>query len=113
MTMKKLILTIIAALSISSTTLAENVSRYDLDFDMRRLASRLELTETQMESFQIVQDNFNNAIHSAGDEVWFKRRHIVRKAVMEDARNMQKILSPDQFRTYMLLLMTTLRNRRI
>ena len=113
MTMKKLILTIIAALSISSTTLAENVSRYDLDFDMRRLASRLELTETQMESFQIVQDNFNNAIHSAGDEVWFKRRHIVRKAVMEDVRNMQKILSPDQFRTYMLLLVTTLRNRRI
>jgi len=93
--MKKLILTIIAALYISSTTLAENVSRYDLDFDMRRLASRLELTETQMESFRIVQDNFNNAIHSAGDEVWFKRRHIVRKAVMEDARNMQKILSPD------------------
>ena len=54
MTMKKLILTIIAALAISSTTLAENVNRYDLDFDMRRLASRLELTETQMESFQIV-----------------------------------------------------------
>ena len=111
--MKKLILTIIAALSISSTALSENVSRYELDFDMRRLASRQELTETQMESFQIVQDNFNNAIHSAGNEVWFKRRHIVRKAVMEDARNMQKILSPDQFRTYMLLLVTTLRNRRI
>jgi hypothetical protein len=85
-------------------------NRYELDFDMNRLASKLDLTEIQIEPFMVIQENFNRDIEKAGNELWFKRRHKVMKAVVEDAKKMKKVLTEEQFKTYMLLLTTTLRN---
>lgn len=107
--MRKLI-SIIFALVCMTTVQARN--RYKLDFDINRLASKLELTEVQIEPFMVIQENFNRDIEKAGNELWFKRRHKVMKAVVEDARKMKKVLTEEQFRTYILLLTTTLKKIR-
>ena len=84
-----------------------------LGIDMNRLESKLELTDVQMESFMVIQENFNRDIEKTGSELWFKRSYIVMKTVVENEKKMKKVLTEEQFRTYMLLLTTTLRNLRI
>ena len=110
--MKRVILSFIAAMLLTCSY-AENVNRYEISFDMRRLAAKLELTVEQAEALEVVQDKFNSAVREAGESVWFKRRHMMHKAVMDDARQMHRILDEKQFRIYMTLLMTTLRNNRL
>ena len=105
--MKRLLLTIIAALTLCGATAG---NRYEISFDMRRLAAKLELTDAQMESFAVVQDNFNTAVAQAGETPRFVRHRIIRRALMTDARDMHRVLTDEQFRTYMTLLVTTLRN---
>ena len=123
--MKKIILTVVAVMTFT-LSFAENgtennaafrshrsvnVENYDMSFDMRRLAAKLDLTADQMEAVQVIQDNFNTEMLSAATARGFERRHLVHQAVRKDARQMQRVLNDKQFGTYMMLLGTTLQNK--
>ena len=119
--MKKMILTVVAMMtftfgfasneSYNSYRAEKNVENYDMSFDMRRLAEKLELTSDQMEAVQVIQECFNNDMMSAASAKAHQRRFLVHQAVRKDAQQMQRVLNDKQFGTYMMLLGTTLRNR--
>lgn len=124
--MKKVILTVVAMMTFT-LSFAENgtekeaafdrfwsvgnVENYDMTFDMRRLAAKLDLTSDQMEVIEVIQDNFNSEMLNAATARGFERRALVRQAVKKDAHQMQRVLNDEQFQTYMMLLGTTLRNK--
>jgi len=116
--MKKIVLSVVAmmtfTLGFANTDVhhpTRSAERYDISFDMRRLASKLDLTSDQMEVVEVIQNCFNNDMQSAATARGFQRRALVHEAVRKDANQMQRILDDKQYRTYMILLGTTLRNR--
>ncbi len=116
--MKKIVLTVVAmmtfTLGFANTDVHHpnrSAERYDISFDMRRLASKLDLTSEQMEAVQIIQNCFNNDMQSAATARGFERRALVHEAVRKDAHQMHRVLNDKQFNTYMMLLGTTLQNR--
>lgn len=117
--MKKIILTMVAMMAFTFASaetkkvnnVMNNVERYDMTVDMRRLAAKLDLTSDQMDAVQVVHENFSDEIQSAATAEWYNRRHLVHEAVKKNAHYMQNVLNDKQFRTYMTLLTTTLRNR--
>lgn len=84
---------------------------YDMSFDVRRLAEKLDLTFDQMDAVQIIQNNFNDEMQSAANAHGFHRSAKVRQAVKNDVDKMRTVLNSKQFDTYMMLLGTTLRNK--
>lgn len=119
--MKRLVLTLLAVLCMAtagfSRTRAEVISvlnspeRFDMSFDMRRLSVTLSLTEFQAEAMEIIQTQFCNEVNAAGEQRGFSRRMLVRRAVMKDISQVRKVLTDEQFQTYVLLLVTTLHNK--
>ena len=118
--MKKIILTLVAMMTMTvgfaeteNHQVVKNVEqqRYDMTIDMRRLSAKLDLTADQMDAVQVIHENFNDAMQSAGESNWMERRHKVHDAVSKDVHHMHNVLNEKQFNTYMALLMTTLRNK--
>jgi hypothetical protein len=117
--MKKMILMVVAMLSLTTTSFAENdnvnatqnVEAYDMSVNMRKLAVTLGLTFDQMDAVQDIHNQFCAemmlAAHSSKDE----REALVDKAVTKDARYMRYVLDQKQYRKYLMLLNATLRNR--
>jgi len=117
--MKKVVLTVVAMMTMTfgfagteSHRVAVNAEKYDMSFDMRRLAAKLDLTSEQMEAVQVIQDNFNDAMMTASTAQWgHERTAKVHQAVRNDVHQMHRVLNDKQFRTYMMLLGTTLHNK--
>ena len=65
-----------------------------------------------MDVWGIISD-FADAMLSAALSPRFERRAKVHQAVGKDVHQMKRVLDDKQFRTYMLLLGTTLHNRGI
>jgi len=116
--MKKIIFTMVAMMTFTlgyakteNHSAVQNVEKYDMSFDVRRLAAKLELTSDQMEAFQIIQDSFNNEMLSVATAKGHMRRFLVHQAVRKDVNQMKLILNDNQFNTYVQLLGVTLRNK--
>ena len=117
--MKKMILTVVAVMSMSMSAFADNanasntqnVESYDMTINMRKLAVALDMTFDQMESTEDVHRMFCKemmiAAHASNEE----RVEMVEKAVKKDLRYMHYILNEEQYHKYLLLLNTTLHNR--
>ena len=117
--MKKMILTVVAVMSLSMSAFAENdnaentlnVENYDMNINMRKLAVALDMTFDQMESVEDIHNMFCKemmiAAHASKDD----REKMVDMAVKKDLRYMHYILDEKQYHKYLLLLNTTLRNR--
>lgn len=105
--MKK-ILTIILLFFSVITTYAQKI-----DADMNRLAEKLQLTEQQYEYMTIITDEMNKDIDDAFKSNGRRKAIKIRKAIDNDVRRMRKILSDEQFNTYIQLFTTTLRNNLI
>ncbi len=84
---------------------------YDMSFDMHRLAAKLDLTSEQMETVQVIQDSFNDAVQEAATSRGLQRRHLIHQAVRKDVHQMHQVLNDEQFGTYMMLLGATLKNK--
>ncbi len=114
-----MILMVVAMLSMTMTSYAENekadntlaVEAYDMNVNMRKLAVTLGLNYDQMDAVQDIHRTFCAemmlAAHASKDE----RETMVEKAVSKDVRYMHYVLDEKQYRKYLLLLNTTLRNR--
>ena len=117
--MKKMILMVVAMLSMTMMSYAENenaentlnVEAYDMSVNIRKLAVTLDMTFDQMESVEEIHRIFCAemvlAAHANKDE----REALVDKAVKKDLRYMRYILDQKQYKKYLLLLNTTLQNR--
>lgn len=117
--MKKIVLMVTAMMTVTfsfagtenTNSVVTNVENYDMSFDMRRLAAKLDLTSDQMEAVQVIQDNFNDEMKSAATAEVRKRSHKVHHAVRKDIHLMHNVLDKEQFHTYVALLFTTLHNK--
>ena len=121
--MKKIILTVVAIMSMTfcfaETEKTENkqsvnsVEAFDLSFDVRRLADKLQLTSEQIEAVQAISASLNQELASAAQAGRFDQMIQTEKAIRKDARNMRRVLNDKQYNTYMMLLGTTIRNQRM
>lgn len=115
--MKKIVLTVVAAMAFVFSfagTKAKNVDkRFDMSCDIYRLSEVLDLDEWQMDAVEEIQDNFSSEMQSLASVRGPKQRHMIHEAVRKDARQMKNVLNDKQFNAYMRILAVTLRNRRI
>ena len=119
--MKKIVLSVVTmmtfAFGYAETTPGHRMimdrqpANYDMSFNVHRLAAKLDLDENQMESVEVIQNCFNNEVQEAATSRGFERRHLIHQAVRRDVDRMHRVLNDEQFGTYMMLLVTTLRNK--
>ena len=117
--MKKIVLVVTAMMAVTfcnaetenTNRVVNNVEDYNMSIDMRRLAVTLGLTQDQMETVKDIHNNFSDEMLEAGRQTGPEREVMVDKAVRKDVHSMHYVLTDKQFRTYMRLLGTTLRNK--
>jgi hypothetical protein len=116
--MKKIVLMVVAMLSMTfafaeneNATRTLQVEAYDMSVNIRKLAVTLDMSLEQMEAVEDIHRNFCNemmlAAHANSDE----REALVDKAVKKDVRYMGYVLNKEQYRKYLILLNSTMRNR--
>lgn len=88
-----------------------NVEAYNMDVNIRRLASALGLTIDQMEAVEDIHRTFNAEMMVAAQANKDEREALVEKAVKRDVRYMHYVLDEKQYRKYLMLLNATLLNR--
>ena len=101
--MRKIITTLL--MLISTVAFAQK-----MDIDVNRLAEKLQLTEQQIEYISIITNEMNKDIDEALNTNGRRKVIKLRKAIDNDVRRMRKILTDEQFETYIQLFTTTLRN---
>ncbi len=116
--MKKIVLTVLAVMTLTMSYAktdrqrpVDNDDRFDMTFDMRRLAAKLDLTAYQMEAVEVIQNSFSNEMLTASATRGHERRAKVHQTVRKNLHQMHRVLDNNQFRTYAMLLGTTLHNR--
>ncbi len=86
---------------------------YDMSCDIDRLTAVLNLDEKQMDAVEAIHENFSNEMLSLASVKGPWKRHLIHNALRKDARQMRRVLNDKQLGTYMLLMVTTIRNRQL
>jgi len=116
--MKRMILTIVAMLSMTMT-FAENenmnalntTEAYDMTVNINKLSQALGLSKDQVESVAEIHKTFSAEMVFAAQYGKEERAKMVEKAINKDLAYMNYILNKDQYRKYVMLLNITLNNR--
>ena len=113
--MKKIVLTMVALMSMTMT-FAENegmnaTEAYDMTVNMKKLAQALNLSDDQVEGVAEIHKTFSSEMVFAAQYGKEERAKMVEKAVNKDLAYMHFILNKDQYRKYLTLLNVTLVNR--
>ncbi len=126
--MKKIVMTLVAAMTFATTFAANNEKRimnakpvavtaanmnqnYDMRVNYRALASTLGLNAYQMEVVEMIHGKFVNDMFNAEMADESVRAEKVRKAANTELMNMKYVLNEKQYRKFNTLLNTTLVNR--
>ena len=116
--MKRLILTVVAVLSLTATFAKDekannvnNANAYDMSVNMSKLSDALKLTIEQQESVADVHRTFCGEMLVASQANEEDRKALMNKAINKDLKYMHYLLNDKQYRTYVMLLNTTLNNR--
>ncbi len=118
--MKKLILTVVALMSMTMT-FAENESAanlnttesYNMTVNMNKLSKALNLSADQVEAVSEIHKSFSAEMMFAAQYDKEEREVRVNNAIKRDLGYMNYILNGDQYRKYLMLLNVTLHNRGI
>ena len=117
MKMKRLFMVVVAMLSMTMT-FAENETAANLNevynlktVNMNKLSQTLGLSKDQEESFVEIHKTFSSELLFAAQANGDERQKMVEKAINKDLAYMNYILSPMQYRKYVMLLNITLVNR--
>ena len=114
MNMKKIALTLVALMAVTMSFAKSSADRrFDMSCDIYRLSVTLGLDEQQMDAVEEIQDNFSNEMKSLSTLKGRRLRHGIHQTVRKDAEQMRQVLNPEQFHTYMRILMATLHNRNL
>ena len=116
--MKRLILTVVAVLGLTATFAKDekanninNANAYDMSVNMNKLSDALKLTIDQQESVADVHRTFCGEMLVASQANEEDRKALMNKAINKDLKYMHYLLNDKQYRTYVMLLNTTLNNR--
>jgi hypothetical protein len=116
--MKKIVLMVVAMLTMTvafaeneNTSAVKSVEAYDMTVNMRKLAVTLGLTFDQMDAVEEIHRQFCNEMMLVPYAKEDEKETLLDNAVKKDVRYMRYILNDKQYRTYLLLLNTTLHNR--
>ena len=116
--MKRLFLMTIAMFSMTMTfaeneeaTNVTNVEAYDMSVNMRKLCVALDLNADQIEAVESIHNTFKAEMRLAAQADANDRQELVNRAVDRDVKWMRYVLNQKQYRTYLMLLNTTLNNR--
>jgi len=114
MIMKKIALTLVALMAVTMSFAKSSADRrFDMSCDIYRLSVTLNLDEQQMDAVEEIQDNFSNEMKSLSTLKGRQLRHGIHQTVRKDAEQMRQVLNPEQFHTYIRILMATLHNRNL
>jgi len=92
----------------------ETVKRYDIKVNTKKLGDCLQLTSDQYEAVETIVNEFSNDLMFAAVECNNVNRGIVTKnAIDKNAKHMSYVLNKEQYHKYLMLLNTTIRNRKI
>lgn len=117
--MKKIVLTLVALMSMTMT-FAENETAANLNqteaynfknVNMRKLGQALNLSKDQVEAFNEIHKTFSSELLFASHLNAEERDRMVEKSIKKDLAYMDYILNRDQYRTYLQLLNITMHNR--
>ena len=111
-------LTLVAMLSMT-TAFAEgenaasvnNVEAYELNVNMNKLSSALNLADDQKEAVAEIHHTFASELMFAAQYGSNDRKALVDRAIENDVKWMRYVLNEDQMHTYLKLLNTTINNR--
>ena len=79
--------------------------------NMKKLGHALNLSKDQVESFAEIHKTFSAELLFASQASGDERQKMMDKAINKDLAYMNYILSPEQYRKYVMLLNVTLLNR--
>ena len=115
MKMKKIVLTLVAAMAFtfSFAKSSQTDKRFDMNCDIYRLSTVLDLDDRQMDAVEENLEIFSNEMKSLATLKGPQLRFRIQQAVMKDARQMRQVLNDKQFHDYMRILGVTLRNRNL
>lgn len=116
--MKKIILTMVALLSITSAFAkgeieneAEVAAKYEINFNMGSLSKALNLDYDQTSAVSDITYMFSSDMSNAAAASGVERKELRTKAINRNLAYMRTVLDKDQYKKYLLLLNTTLVNR--
>lgn len=116
--MKKIVLTLMAVLSMTmasanekNTIVDNNAQAYDMTVNYTKLAKCLGLDFDQMDAVQMIHNHFCEEMKNAAEAPEEERAELLKKAVLRDLRYMHSVLDRRQYRKYQQLLNVTLINR--
>ncbi len=116
--MKKMILTLVAMLSMT-TAFAEgesvmnvnNTAAYELNVNMNKLSEALNLDDDQKEAVAEINHTFAAEMMFAAQYSKEDRKKLMDRAIDNNVKWMRYVLNDKQMRTYLSVLNTTLNNR--
>lgn len=120
--MKKVFLMLVMMFTMSVYSFAEdnnatevnNIERYDLKVNLRKLGSFLKLDKDQIDGVASVEYEFQNDLMFAAVECTNANRKVVTKnAISKHIEHMNYILNKEQMRKYLMVLNVTIKNREI
>ena len=98
----------------NEATKINNVEKYELKINHKKLACVLDLNEDQMESMDWILSDFeNNMLYLASIDDDESRNKILLNVINNNVKYMNFILNEKQYKKYLVLLNTTLNNRNI
>ena len=113
-----MILTLVAMLSMTTAfpegenaASVNNVEAYELNVNMNKLSSALNLADDQKEAVAEIHHTFASELMFAAQYSNNDRKALVDRAIENDVKWMRYVLNDKQMRTYLTLLNTTLNNR--
>ena len=116
--MKKMILTMVAMLSMTTAfaegetaTAVSNVEAYDMNINMNKLSNALNLADDQKEVVENIHHTFAAEMSFAAQYGENEREALVKRAIENDVKWMRYVLTDAQMRKYLVLLNTTINNR--
>ena len=118
MIMKKIVLTIVAMLSMTfayaeneNVNAVNDVKTYDMSLNYKRLAVCLGLNLDQMEAVEDIHQTFCAEMMNAATASKDEKAEMVQSALKKDLTYMRYVLDEKQYRKYETLLNVTFNNR--
>ncbi|WP_071147736.1 hypothetical protein [Bacteroides ihuae] len=114
--MKKLGLTLMAALCLAASTFAAGnqptTAKWEGNINVTKLSQYLKLTSAQTEEVANISDYFTEKMEKASNSTK-KQDELLKTAVYGNLKLMKNTLSPEQYSKYATLLNVTLYNKGI
>ena len=116
--MKKMILTLVAMLSMTTafaegenTNAVANVEAYKMDININKLSDALKLADDQKAAVENIHHVFSTEMVYAAQYGNSEREAMVKDAINTDVKRMRRVLNAEQMKKYLMLLNITINNR--